>query len=284
MKEIIYEQLETCNDIGIDQCILALRQVNGSSGDTAPHWHLGLEITYLAEGAVRYTAAGEEFLAPQGDFVFVNSGVVHATRNADPDRRITAAVIVIPDTYFAALMPDCSHPQFTVPEEGTVRDLIAQDLREIMEELLAPHKYGRLLLRSCLERLIFDLFENCCAGERGDSGVLPLCHEIMDHVMRNYGHDLSNESVAARFGLSEAYFGRLFKKQTCMTFHRYVSMVRLGAALALMREGSTALTCAVEVGFGSEKVLIDWCRKIYGCTPKQYLQSREQKNSGPLGA
>ena len=47
--------------------------------------------------------------------------------------------------------------------------------------------------------------------------------------------------------------------------------IRLDAALALYNSDHySLLDCALQAGFTSEKVMIDWCRKIYQCTPAQY--------------
>ncbi len=70
-------------------------------------------------------------------------------------------------------------------------------------------------------------------------------------------------------GLQETYFCRKFKKkETGISFHQYLSRIRLMRRLPYTTRSLLALDCALQAGFTSEKVMIDWCRKdlsVYAC-------------------
>ena len=58
-----------------------------------------------------------------------------------------------------------------------------------------------------------------------------------------------------------------------MSYHQFVSQLRLQSALSHLAAGNRSETeCALEAGFSSVKLLIDWCKRIYCCTPQQYIK------------
>ena len=51
------------------------------------HWHTELEAVVVKQGAAVFAVGQERFTVRQGEGIFINSGVLHAVWNAEPDSR-----------------------------------------------------------------------------------------------------------------------------------------------------------------------------------------------------
>jgi two-component system response regulator YesN len=62
---------------------------------------------------------------------------------------------------------------------------------------------------------------------------------------------LSIRLLARTLGRQEAYLGRLFRQQTGVTVHEYVTRIRMSRAASLIRQGANVEGVALEVGYRS---------------------------------
>lgn len=271
MQTIQYEIVSSINPIGIENCIIALSNVHGHEGDTTLHWHHALEISLVLDGEINYIADGKHHFASAGDFVFINSGSIHLVQNTSSTKEIQVLVILIPDSFIHELVPNVSDPYFDISKNSSVQKIVATYLYQISTYLQKPLPFQELLIRKELISIIYQLFSKCYEANHVLSSDNLLSKQIMEYVNIHYAEDISVEKISSLFNLQKNYFCRCFKKETGMTFHQYLCRVRLVSALSLMTsENRSVLECALECGFSSEKILIDWCKKIFGCTPLQY--------------
>ncbi len=91
-----------------------------------------------------------------------------------------------------------------------------------------------------------------------------LHHEYADPM-------LSQADIAERFGLSQAYFSRLFKKETGETFISYLTRTRLDRAKEQLLKGKSVGEVAESCGYQSKKYFLDVFRQNIGQTVTQYL-------------
>lgn len=279
MQTIQYEIVSTDNPIGIENCAINLRDVHGHEADTMLHWHYALEITLVLEGGIRYIVNGKHYLANAGDFVFINSGAIHLTQNASGCEDVYALTLLIPDSFIQSLVPDISAPYFNMAQESTAQKIIATYLYQITTYMKKPQPFQELLIRKEMISIIYQLFSKCYVSIYTLSSEELLSKHILEYVKIHYAEDISIERISSLFNLQKNYFCRYFKKKTGMSFHQYLCRVRLYAALALISTGDySVLDAALECGFSSQKLLNDWCKKIYGCTPQQYKKLRDIKN------
>ena len=271
VKDITYERLATKNPIGVDGCIIALSKGYGHLTDTSLHWHHAFELTLVLESDIRYTADGAEHYVSCGDFLFINSGVIHQTQNANKYQNICGLVLVIPDTMIKELVPEIDCPYFRIEKDSKERMEILESLYRMEQCIKNPQRFHPLLIRSELFKILYLLYTYCYDPDASNTDYNVASKTVINYVGEHYMENLSIPSIANLVGLQETYFCRKFKKETGISFHQYLSRIRLDAALALYNSDHySLLDCALQAGFTSEKVMIDWCRKIYQCTPAQY--------------
>ncbi len=271
MQNVDFEIVKKNNPLGINDCIIQRAKVIGRESDTTLHWHHGFELTLVIEGCICYLVEGKQHLSSSGDFLFINSGVIHQTQNIDNFSTIRALILVIPDSILKELVPEISYPYFSIKENSQERKEITKCLYQISDILENPQPFQNLLIRKELLSILYLLYSKFYHTEHVQNFSKSVSKKVIKHVGQHYSEELSIKNIAAIAGLQANYFCRYFKKETGISFHQYLSRIRLDAALALLTTGRyTVLDCALETGFSSEKVMIDWCRKVYNCTPLQY--------------
>ncbi len=99
-----------------------------------------------------------------------------------------------------------------------------------------------------------------------------IIEQALDILRHEYADPMfSQADVAERFGLSQAYFSRLFKKETGETFISYLTRTRLDRAKEQLREGKSIGEVAESCGYQSKKYFLDVFRQNMGQTVAQYL-------------
>lgn len=277
MKTVSYEILPTLTSHNIGNCILYLKSVIGHDGDTEFHWHNGIELTLVLEGSVEYIISGQKHSITKGNIAFVNTGVIHQAQQ--PDSAISqneACVLIIPDTLLRELVPDIEKPYFWLPEDSSEYKIITTYMYQIAYYMTEQTPYQSLLVQKELLALIYQLFARCYHPVPYKVSDNNFAQKVIEYVNLHYTEQLSLEKTATFFGLQKNYFCRIFKKETGFSFHNYLSRIRLNAALTLLSTGNyTVLECALEAGYSSAKVFIEWCNKIYHCTPLEFCNKRK---------
>jgi AraC-like DNA-binding protein len=102
-------------------------------------------------------------------------------------------------------------------------------------------------------------------GRKGkDQGFV---RQLVDLVEGNYQREISLDEAARCAGLSRSRFCLHFREQTGLSFHRFLTEVRLEHARELLGRGFSASAAAVECGFFDCSHFIRHFRRRYGTTP-----------------
>jgi AraC family transcriptional regulator len=106
---------------------------------------------------------------------------------------------------------------------------------------------------------------------------------LEDHVERteaakNYlaahiGENVLLDEVASAVNASPFNFARIFQQQTGLPLHRYLTRLRLRAALERLPETDDITTLAFDLGFSSHSHFTDVFRREFGKTPSEYRKS-----------
>lgn len=99
-----------------------------------------------------------------------------------------------------------------------------------------------------------------------------------DYIRRysdlEYASELSLEMFSRMLFVNPKHLGRLFKRDTGVSFKRYLSNLRLGKAKWLLETSDMSVTeISLSVGFGSAAYFNRVFRDKYGCTPTDLRKS-----------
>jgi AraC family transcriptional regulator len=103
-------------------------------------------------------------------------------------------------------------------------------------------------------------------------------NRAIDFVHENLAEDISLDSLAKAAGLSAFHFARLFKRSTGLSPHQYVLRCRVERARGLLMQSQSSIAeVAVQVGFCDQSHLAAHFKRVYGVSPKAFLQQVRNK-------
>lgn len=281
MTNINYEIVKTNNPLGIDNCIIGIKRSYENIQTADLHWHDALELNLMLEGAIDCYTEGKHYVAQTGDLILVNKNCIHILHNPIPKTYATALIMVIPNDFLLHYVPSVSDPYFKLEKDTPQYAVISTCMEQITQLIQTPEppRFSELLIHQNIISIIYQLYSHCLSEKTYSDRQLLLARQVIEYVSSHYKENLSISAVANKFGLQENYFCRCFKNQAGMSFHQYLCRIRLDIALALLSNNhGSLLSCALDAGFASEQVFIDWCKKTYNCTPIQYKLAKNNNS------
>jgi AraC family transcriptional regulator len=94
---------------------------------------------------------------------------------------------------------------------------------------------------------------------------------VKDYLAGRLGERITLDEVANAVHASPFHLARIFHKQTGVPIHRYLTQLRLRAALDRLADGASDLTdLALELGFSSHSHFTDSFKKEFGKSPSEF--------------
>lgn len=98
---------------------------------------------------------------------------------------------------------------------------------------------------------------------------------VLQYVEENYQKDISLSEMASIVYVTPNYLSRIFKEEMNINFIDWLNQLRIEKAKALLLEaGSKTYEVAHKVGYGDYKYFSYIFKKITGCTPKEYKETK----------
>lgn len=248
------------------------------------HWHAQVEVNFVFRGALQYRMHGHTLGLAAGDLCLFWGGLPHQLVDTTEDAFFIA--IHLPLVHFfrlrlpANLTHKLMHGATIVTAEPDPADPASFDrLSTYMRSDNAArrqHAVEELLLR--IDRMQFEPYELIEPAEILDGLGEPLDQQsfhsignICDFIAENFREDIDSADIASSAEIHPKYAMSVFKKSTGMTLSRYVSLLRLSYAQALLMNGdANVLRVAMESGFGSLSAFNNSFRKISGMSPSDF--------------
>lgn len=107
-------------------------------------------------------------------------------------------------------------------------------------------------------------------GRKADTrdGHRDLAEAAKDHLAASLAERPTLEGLARAVASSPFHLARVFQQQTGVTIHRYLTLLRVRAALDRLAGGEEDLTAlALDLGFASHSHFTDTFRREFGATP-----------------
>jgi AraC-like DNA-binding protein len=206
-----------------------------------PHLVDDYDITYVVKGRARYTLNGAVHELEAGDLLCLIDGVEKQAITY-PDNLMHCFSINFNSKYPNAKI---APPVFPMVNHIGLR----QDLIDLFRELTlswSRQQAGyilktRALLMLILHRLSEIILYNIDAAS-GDYRI----NKIIRHITMHYAEKLTVKNLADQVKLDTAYFGHLFKHETNMTVHQYITQIRVRNAENMLQSGHCKVYEAAE--------------------------------------
>ena len=248
------------------------------SAYTPPHWHKAVELLLFVKGRVTCTFENAKRQFRAGDLYILNSHEIHETKCTRGARYL---VIHIDPTVMLRYVPTFDHLRFSLafdPEDQS-KAMAFDQLKVHMQEILRltesgepVHKLERQARLYAAVALLVKHFAQPLAIEetrlrRSDMSRL---EPLLEYVTLHHAEELPLDEAVEFMGLNKEYFCRLFKKNMGVSYLQYVYQIR---TTAVCRELETTEDPIGEIaerhGFRDPKMLNQYFREIYGCTPSE---------------
>ena len=260
------------------------------------HWHEDIEIDLFLFNNAVFTVNGRSEICQPGDFLIINSGDIHAGKgdylSPEAQRHQELLTIQFDYDYLRRYYPGNSALRFKNELDPEIYEQIRAILIRIGTLYLQKPAVYELKLTALLLELGALLLEYCAETDEKalklqENKTFRQVKSTVEYIEAHYMEDLTLEGVADRQGWVPTYFSRKFRQMTGITYHDYLSSVRLKHAaddLLLTEAGITQI--ALENGFPNVKSFITVFKKTFACTPQKYRNyqktlGREKREPGP---
>lgn len=260
----------------VDMTGFGVKYENNLSAYTPPHWHKAVELLLFVKGKVTCNFENSSRHFKPGDLHIINSHEVHETRYSP---KAVYLVVHIDPNVMLHFLPTFDQLRFSLafdPGDTRKAEAYAQ-LKSHMRAILDLHEdpAGNLERQSRLfaaAAILVRHFSQPLAMEetklqRSDMSRL---EPLLEYIQLHHGEELPLDEAVDFMGLNKEYFCRLFKKNMGVSYLQYVYQVR---TTALCRELETTEDSIGELaqrhGFRDSKMLNQYFREIYGCTPSE---------------
>ncbi|MGO8069263.1 helix-turn-helix domain-containing protein [Rhizobium leguminosarum] len=262
-----------------------------------PHWHAQVEVNYVMRGTVHYRMSDHEFRLNAGEMCLFWGGQPHQMDESSDDSLYAGAHL--PLVYFFRLrLPINVSSRLMKGETLLTSATDAADSENFTrwfryansgDAAKAQHAVDELLLR--IERIALEPYSMTSQAIINLEGDHPHPHSsrsvarMCDFIAANFLHDIDSVDIARAADLHPKYAMNLFKRSTGMTLSKYVTLLRLSRAQAmLMSEGANVLQVAMDSGFGSISAFNKSFRHIAGMSPSDFRRDIRLVTTIPSGA
>lgn len=163
-----------------------------------------------------------------------------------------------------------AHQKFTYVHEALKMEVVDYLLKPVNHDELAKsiQKIGDRFYRNNIQALTKESEDE----DNIQANNIYIKRAIL-YVRNNYTKDISVTTVSQYLAISEAYFCRLFKKETGFTFWQYLTNYRIHVATGLLYNFPLKIyEVANQVGFADTNYFSVVFKKIMGVTPTEYQE------------
>lgn len=248
------------------------------------HTHESFAVGVIEAGIQATDYRGATYYATEGDICLVNPGEAHTGYAPDEtgwtyqcsypvEAILQKAAAEVADK--AAGTPYFPSPVIHDPS-------VARLLRAFFASLQRPHsaleQESRLL--AVLARMIIRYSEQRPhTRETGRERVA--VRRVRDYIHDHYPDNMTLAQLAAVANLSRFHLIRVFRKETGLSPHAYLTQVRVERAKELLARKVPIVHTALSVGFSDQSHLSRRFKSITGIPPGQYAQNRNNVQDSP---
>ena len=258
-----------------DYRLFHLRSDTGTRPDY--HYHEFAKILLLVSGSGSYVVDGQRYAIRSGDAVLIGSGCVHRPEFevGVPYERII--LYISPEFLQRQSVQDCDLAECFSGAHGHVLRADESQQKRIfqlaadLEQELSGNAFGReILSNSLLLRLLVQIIRSLRKNREQTGLMEPKNDRILELIRYMDAHiteDINIDTLAEHIYLSKYHMMRLFRLETGITVHDYLTQRRLLLARDHIRSGLSATEACYRSGWRSYSSFTRAYAKQFGTTP-----------------
>lgn len=252
------------------------------------HSHNSIELTYIIEGRLSIQIEEEALSFNQGEFVLINSDIMHGEYLYKED--CTLICLDIDDSFFTRHMESRGEEDYTQSLKKLINEKRSQYLyirfspagnapqttailTLLLQEMSANLPGKKHLSIGAVERVI-DLLtkEFHTQVARQDTADLhqALFEDIQSYIRRHHS-TVTVQQIGTAFHFSPDYLNRIFRKQIGLTLSAYIQDVRLSEAMKLLHTTDLSVeNIAAQIGYQNQGFFYKKFKEKYHVLPGDF--------------
>lgn len=249
------------------------------------HWHDELEIIYIKHGNLQIFIEDREYSGKAGSVFLVNPRELHFMGSADLS--VAYYTLLFPlefisfqsdDELEKTLLQPLRNGQLLLANQ-LIDDELLYSLGSLFDELIALNEQQapqyqlktHIILLTFLSSMIG---HDLVMRPRSRAGRIGRQKELLLYIREHYTEQITLQTLAGQFHLSEKYISRYFKEHFYLTFSEYLNHLRLSCAKRLLETTELSVTeTALRSGFLNVSYFIRTFKTAYGTSPLKYRKS-----------
>ena len=257
---------------------------NHTRYEMSTHWHSEMEIIRILRGKLKIRLNNREYIAKEGDIIFVNPETVHG---ASPDNCVYECVIFHID-FLDTSTNSCKffvesvlNREFVIKEYNIYEEndflYSVNAVFEAMKHKSSGYKFRVIgALYAMLGIIVDNHFYSTVTGdtEISDSKNIPKLKKVLSFLRDNYEQQLSLTDMSEAAEMSPKYFCYFFKEKTGKTPVEYLNGYRIERASQKLLSSDRSVTeIAYSCGFNDLSYFIKTFKTHKGISPAKFRKT-----------
>ena len=222
------------------------------------HFHRKIELVYIQSGHKKIFCDDKEYFLEADQIFVADSYSMHSYEKSDDSTQI---IIVLPNHMLRDYYLLYSDKKF---KNNVILD---KDICRAMKPLflaLAKKNPNPLINQGRVDMLMGNIINILGTTSREEAFDHLFIEEVLAYIQENYKEEITLDSLASHFNYSKYYFSRMFNNYLHTNITNYLSMIRLQAAIELLKSGQENVSdAALEAGFSSIQTFYRAAKKHY---------------------
>ncbi|MHB8130798.1 MAG: helix-turn-helix domain-containing protein [Mobilitalea sp.] len=245
-----------------------------------PTWNISediisfFDITYVIEGQAEYTINGKKYIVSSGDLLCIPTG---SQRSAEAISDDLMECYCINGRMRNIDGKEISIPFPIISKIGLQKDIVAlySDLNFVWH-LRDP---GYLLKARAIYLMILQRYLQLIVYQKDTSIIDKRIKKVLHYMTNHYKDPLTVQKMAELVNLSNMYLGSLFKQETGMSFHKFLTSIRMNRAEDMLYCGEYKVNeIADACGFSDVFYFSRLFKESRGIAPSNLIRPRKNQN------
>ena len=255
--------------------------------DVELHHHDFYEVNFLISGDVTYVIESRVYHVRPGQMLLINPRELHQVYIQPDAAPYERYMLWISPAFLQKLSSeqtdlcrcfDMNRPHYgnLLPLSSEQRKTIPAMIETLLKEQNQPSYGSDLLQKNLLTELMIHinrLVDQLDATAESAPDSQPLVARVIDYINDHYHEALSLDLLSERFFVSKYHLSHEFTRQMGTGIYQYIQKKRLLIARQLIAQGQKPVDVYALCGFGDYAAFFRAFRKVYGLSPRAYVQS-----------